>query len=155
MVSMQNTNSDLPGSRGLPPRQCDSVFKKQRRGVAAVEFALVAPLMFLVVLAIMEFGRAMMVGEILNTAARSGCRAGTVAGSANNSVTTVIGQCLPSVSGSTTTIQVNGKSVDVSTAARGDTISISITVPFSRVSWLPPTFLGNVTLSANAVMYHE
>ena len=36
-----------------------------RRGVAAVEFALVAPVFFLVVLGIIEFGRMAMVQQVL------------------------------------------------------------------------------------------
>ena len=43
-----------------------------RKAAAAVEFAVVSPLLFTAVLGIIEFGRAMMVLELLNNAARAG-----------------------------------------------------------------------------------
>src|SRR5947207_1682787 len=49
-----------------------------RQGTAVVEFAIVAPLLFSVVLAIMEFGRGIMVAESLGGAARAACRAASL-----------------------------------------------------------------------------
>lgn len=46
----------------------------ERRGVAAVEMALVAPLFMLMVLGIIEFGRYLMVGQLVTNAAREGAR---------------------------------------------------------------------------------
>ena len=140
----------FPGNRDRAAR------RPSRRGTAVVEFALVAPVLCLVVLGIMEFGRAMMVGEMLNNAARSGCRAGTLVGMTNTNVTSTVNQCLATLTNCTTTIQVNGAAADVSSGGRGDTVSVTITVPYSSVSWLPTSsFLGGVTLSAIAVMVHE
>lgn len=128
----------------------------QRRGVAAVEFALVSPLLFLVAFGSIEFGRAMMVGAMLNNTVRAGCRAGTMNGVTNTNVNDVIAKSLAGISGTTTSIQVNGTTADVSTAAAGDTISVKISVPYGSVSWLPTnTYLGAVILSAQAVMPHE
>jgi Flp pilus assembly protein TadG len=127
-----------------------------RRGVAAVEFAIVAPVFVALVLGIIEFGRAMMIGELLDNAARAGCRAGTLSGNSNTAVTTAITNCLPGVSGTTPTIQVNGVTKDVSTATTGDTISVQITAPYSSNSWLPTSkWLKTVTLTGKAVMPHE
>ena len=127
-----------------------------RRGAAAVEFAVVAPILFLVVLGVIEIGRAMMVNEILNHAARSGCRAGTIAGSNNTRVSSAVDQGLQYTTGSTTTITVNGSAGDVSTATRGDIISVEVSVPYSSVSWLPnQRFLQSATLRGRAVMFHE
>src|SRR5688572_19458855 len=49
-----------------------------RRGAAALEFAVVAPLLFLFFFGIVEFGRAMMVLSVVTNSARSGVRAGAV-----------------------------------------------------------------------------
>ena len=43
--------------------------KKLRKGAAAVEFALVMPLFFMLILGIIEFGRAIMVEQIITNAA--------------------------------------------------------------------------------------
>ena len=49
---------------------------KARRGATIVEFALVAPLLFLVVIGMVEFGRMVMVQQILTNASREGARQG-------------------------------------------------------------------------------
>jgi len=46
--------------------------RHRRRGAAAVEMALVLPIFFTVVLGIIEFGRAMMVSQLMATSAREG-----------------------------------------------------------------------------------
>ena len=56
-------------------RSCDEGYRQNRgmrRGVAAVEFAIAAPVLFLFVFAIFEFGRAFMVLDLLSNAARAG-----------------------------------------------------------------------------------
>ena len=47
---------------------------EQRRGVSAVEFAVIVPLLVLVLLGSVELGRATMVQHTLQEAARSACR---------------------------------------------------------------------------------
>ena len=53
-----------------PPRSSRVYGRAARRGVAAVEFAVVAPVFFLLVAGVIEFGRAMMVESILANAAQ-------------------------------------------------------------------------------------
>ena len=48
--------------------------RKRRRGAAVIEFAVVAPLLFLLILVIFEFGRMVMAHQILTNAAREGAR---------------------------------------------------------------------------------
>ncbi len=54
--------------------------KKQRRGAAAVEMALVMPVLFLMVFGIIEFGWMMSVQNTLVNAAREGARLGALQG---------------------------------------------------------------------------
>jgi Flp pilus assembly protein TadG len=130
----------------------------RRRGVAAVEFAVVASLLFLLLLGIIEIGRAMMVLEMLNNAARNGARIGTLQGSDNSAVTTAVTNALANAgfSGTGTTIQVNGATANVNTAVPGDSITVSVTVPYNNVTWLPTSmFLAGRTLGSSVVMRHE
>lgn len=53
---------------------------RSRRGQTLVEFAMVAPLFFLLLLSILEFGRAVYYLQILNSAAREGARYAIVHG---------------------------------------------------------------------------
>ena len=56
-------------------------FKRQRsRGQAMVEFALVAPLLFVLIFGVIEAGRFVFYYELLNHAAREGARYGIVHG---------------------------------------------------------------------------
>ena len=54
--------------------------KTPRRGAAAVEFALVAPLLFMLFLGFVDVGRAIMVKNLLTSAARDGARTATLDG---------------------------------------------------------------------------
>jgi hypothetical protein len=54
--------------------------KRCRRGQALVEFALVAPLFFLLLFAIIDFGRYVYYVQVLNNAAREGARYAIVHG---------------------------------------------------------------------------
>ena len=53
---------------------------KRRRGAAAAEFAIVAPVFFLMVIGFIEFGRALMVQQVLINASRVGAQASDDAG---------------------------------------------------------------------------
>jgi Flp pilus assembly protein TadG len=132
--------------------------RARRRGVAAVEFAVVASLLFVLILGIIEFGRAMMVLELLNNAARNGVRVGCLAGSANTDVGSAVTSALSGAgfSGTTNTIKVNGTVADVNTAVSGDAVTVIVQVPYNNVTWLPTSmFLAGRTLGSNVTMRHE
>ncbi len=58
----------------------------RRSGASAVEFALCAPLLFLLVFAAWEFSRANMILNTMENAAYEGCRRGIVPGASANDV---------------------------------------------------------------------
>jgi len=132
--------------------------RSRRSGAAVVEFAVVVPLLFMVILGIIEFGRAMMVGELVNNAARTGCRQGVLNGSATSDIQTAVNNCVNSAGIGSTTINVlvNGTPADASTAVTGDSITVTVTAPFNQNSWIPtPVFLNGRSVSGNAVMRRE
>lgn len=57
--------------------------RERGRGQALLEFALVAPIFFFILFAILEFGRAVYVTQVLNNAAREGARYAIVHGAAS------------------------------------------------------------------------
>ncbi|HEY8505687.1 MAG TPA: TadE/TadG family type IV pilus assembly protein [Gemmataceae bacterium] len=131
-----------------------------RRGAAIVEFAVVAPVLFLVIFGIIEFGRAMMVLQILNGAAREGCRQGTLEGVSESAVKATVRSRLTaeSVPGADATVRVlvNGVEADPASASKGDSVRVEVTIPYERVSYVPaPWFLGGAELGAAVVMRHE
>jgi Flp pilus assembly protein TadG len=123
------------------------------RGVAAVEFAIVAPIFFMLVIGIIEVGRAIMVQQVLINASRVGARRAAMLSSSTGAV-------LSSVTEFTTSVGVNSVTATVSpdpaTAASGEPITVSASVNFANVSWLPqPWFMGGKTLSSSTVMRKE
>ena len=63
--------------------------KTSERGAVAVEFALLAPVLVMILLGIMEFGRAYNVQISLSSAAREGVRVMAISNSASDSRTAV------------------------------------------------------------------
>ncbi len=129
----------------------------RRSGVAAVEFAVILPFVMVLFLGIIEFGRILMVQQMLTNAAREGCRYAVLPGSTISSSRDVVTNYL-SGSGVTLTNPTTQVTVspDPSTAAQGTSITVSVTVPCNSVTWLPsPLFMGGKQLNATVVMRLE
>lgn len=124
----------------------------QRRGAAVIEFAIVAPLLFLLILGMIEFGRMIMVQQILTNGAREGARKAVLVGTTQSEVTATVNSYMSNAGISGHSLAVTP---DPGTAQGGQNISVSVSVPYSSVSWLPPSWLGSTTLSANVVMRKE
>jgi Flp pilus assembly protein TadG len=129
-----------------------------RLGATAVEFALVAPILFALVLGIIEVGRGFMVIHLLNGAARQGCRAAVIPGSTTTNIQTQVNTALANqgVSGTITTVKVNGSSqTDASAAGTGDTVTVQTTVSVSNFTWLPGGSFLSGNLGAAYTLDHE
>ncbi len=138
---------------------------QRRRGAALVEMAVCLPVLVTVVLGIIEFGRAMMVSELINDAAREGARKAIIAGSTNSNVTDTVSTFVQATSVNsqyvTTNITVTPAAGNpdpgnqVGSAKTGDLCKISVQVPFDRVSYVTGTWLKGKTLTATCTMRHE
>jgi Flp pilus assembly protein TadG len=129
-------------------------YRKKRRGASAVEFAVVAPVFLLLVFGMIEYGRMVMVQQVITNASREGARKAVLDGSTASDVQSVVDIYLEngSVPGATITLDP----ADPSQAAFGDPVTVTVAVDFSQVSWLPtPMYLGGKTLSATTVMRRE
>ncbi len=127
-----------------------------RRAVAAVEFAVLAPFLFLLAMGAFEVGRAIMVRQVLSDAVRKACRTGALPGKANADVTADLNDILTDNSiptaDATITILVNGQAVDASTAQQGDQISVKASVPFNEVTWTPLFFFSNSSIDSGTLV---
>jgi Flp pilus assembly protein TadG len=135
-----------------------SAGRATRRGAAAVEFAVVAPLLFTLILGSIEFGRVLMVGQLATNAARAGCRQGTMNGTTTDTIKSTVSTALTAggVSGVSTSVTVNDQNVDASTAVTGDKITVQVTVSLSQNQWLPtPLFIHGGSAVVTSVMRHE
>jgi Flp pilus assembly protein TadG len=127
----------------------------RRHAAAAVEFAVVAPIFLIMITGIMELGRAIQVRQLVTNASREGARIGGYDTTTSAStVTTAVNSYLSNVgiSGATTTVSPNPPSL----ASDGQSISVTVSIPFNNVSYLPsPLYLGGQTLQATTVMCRE
>ena len=135
--------------------------KANRRGAAVVEFAMVAPVFILLVFGMIEFGRAVMVQQVLVNASREGARLAVLDGTSTQQIEDRINEYLaPSNinSAAPPIYRVNGVTVSDPTvvAGFGDAVSVRLEVNFSDVSWLPvPQYIGGTVLNATSTMRRE
>lgn len=126
-----------------------------RRGAAIVEFAFVAPVFLTLVVGTIEVSRAIIVQQLLTNASREGARIGSYnTTTATVTITTAVNAFLSNegITGATTVVSPNPPS----TAADGQSLGVTVSIPFNTVSWLPsPFFMGGQTLQATTVMCRE
>ena len=137
--------------------------RRNRKGAAAVEFAIVAPIFFLLIFGMIEFGRMVMVQQVITNASREGARVAVLDGAVRDG-----SQSSPGVIDSVerylqnARIDPNDATITVdpytpSSAGYGEPVTVTVAIPFSQVSWLPsPFFLnGDTNLTATTVMRRE
>jgi len=129
-------NQAARGSRGL------------RRGVAAIEFAVLATLLVTLTLGVAEVSRGIRSKAVLIDAARTGCRMGILPGSSNATVTTGINSILTdnglTAANATLTFKVNDVVADVSTAKQNDKITVTVSYPVSKI-FTNPLFISSAS----------
>jgi Flp pilus assembly protein TadG len=152
-----------PGPQGTKVETPGRTFRsepRRRHGASLVEFAFVAPVFFVIVLGIFEFGRACMVSDLLTEAARQGCRQGVIEGTSSADIEQAATSYLASVgiSGDSAGVSVNGmpvNQVDVQNYPAYTDITVIVTVPVSNVTWVPTGFLSGMTLQGQFTTRRE
>lgn len=122
--------------------------KKNEKGQAVVEFALVLPVFILLVFGIIEFGRLMQTMNVLTSAAREGVRVAAVTAPDQTLVTNAAQNILNASSVSGATISMTGPN-----AQREVTVTVQITYTPITGSIIPG--LGGISLSRNSTMRWE
>lgn len=110
-----------------------------------------------------EYGRMVMVQQMLTNASREGARRAVLEGATNSDVRTVVVNYLSPANISITDNDVEiaigdpPAAADLSTAQYGDPIHVTVGVNFGDVSWLPsPMYLSSGTrMTATSVMRKE
>lgn len=124
--------------------------------------AFVLPVFITVTLGMIELGRGIMVAQLMTNAAREAARAAIIDGSSNSSVSSVATSFLQSAAkvnpGDVTvtiTTSTSGGGNNVSNAKPQDLITVNLSLPYSKVSWIPPKYLKGMNLTAMSAMRHE
>jgi len=130
-----------------------------RRGAAAIELAIVAPFIFLLVFASFEFSRMMMVRQAPTNAAREGSRhAALITTQSTTKSKTVVMDQLRGVicqDGEGPIIRVKFSHASVAALPPGTPITTTVVVDCADVSWLPPMFFAGAKISSTSAMIRE
>jgi len=150
-----------------------------RRGTTAVEAAFVFPALFLLLFAIIEFGHAQLVADLLKAASRTGARYGATDGVSTSQVITKVQEVLATViDPQEVTVLVKDASVfddsgpipmqqsdyaslqeiQLNEAEPRHLYVVRVSVPYGAVGLLPDgvyRWLGDLTLTGQTVMRHE
>ncbi len=138
--------------------------RKQARGQALVEFALVLPVFVLLVFGALEFGRAYYDMHLLTSAAREGARTGSLPDKLESDVQSTVDDFLTRVglNGTwTTSVTVEDESGTqrpggLADAIEGDLVFVTVSYDFRvLVGSLLPGFSGTVALRGRCAFRHE
>jgi len=134
-----------------------------RRGQALVEFAMVLPLVLVILLGIVEFGFILYNQHVITNASREGARYGIVAGSPRRSLIEIEGVVDAYCAGHMITFGIGIPDIkmvepeDPGTAGFGDNLTIEVTFPYDFL--VLPNFLASLTgfqeLNAHTTMKYE
>jgi Flp pilus assembly protein TadG len=131
----------------------------RRRGATAVEMAVVAPVFFLLVFGLVEFGRMVMVKQALAEAARAGCRkavlATTIERADAESVVRENMQPFMAEAADADACRVTISPAEFSEVDRGTEITTTVEVDCSDVSWISLRYMEHEVLRGQATMKRE
>ena len=129
--------------------------RRRRDGAAAVEMAIVLPVLIMIVMGTIESSRMGMVSQLLHQAARDGCRTAVLPGQTQAAVEGRIGAVLEG-SQIEPTIAITSQTSPWTSAAAPAWIRVELSVPFDEVSWLGNPFAFNgSTIRASATLSSE
>ena len=147
-----------------------------RRGTTSVEAAVILPVFFFLVFAIIEFGHASMVNSVLNSACRNAARIGAIEGTSTAQVIEQVSNTLGNVI-STEHVDIYVKdasafdsstppstsssellalpSVELADSEPRQLFLVRASIPYNRIALIPMPFMDEVVLSSQSFMRHE
>lgn len=128
--------------------------KPCQRGSVAVELAVTAPLLILLLLGLVEFGRAMMALHALEESARAACRIAILDGTTSENVSQMVSASLQPSGISNYELTISP--ADFANASKWEPVTVTVKARFDNLSWLPvPQFLGSKQLVGSCTLPRE
>ena len=125
--------------------------RNSRNGIAAVEFACAATVLFLVIAVSIEFSRMNMIRHTVDNAAYEGARAGIILNADANAVIATAEDLMNAV-------QANGVDVVVSPATIEDDtqeIVVTVSVPADQNGFITPKFFAGKSFVGECRLSHD
>lgn len=125
--------------------------KPNRRGAVVVEFAIIAPVFFLIIFAMFEFSRMQVMRHTADNAAYEAARVamvpGATAADAENEATRILGI----VGARDATVTVTPAVITRAT----EQVTVEVAVPMRRNALIAPRFSGNEVLRSRSTLRTE
>jgi Flp pilus assembly protein TadG len=156
--------SEKTGARSVERKAPGKRHAGRRYGAAAVETALVMIPLTMFIFGIFEYGRLLMDWNVLNNAAREGCRyavvnntASTISADVQGVVTTRLGREIASFSNLTVTVTGthNGVSSTVNSLGPGDMISVTVSGTYKFMNVIPFHPMPSLAITSSVTMVCE
>jgi Flp pilus assembly protein TadG len=125
--------------------------RNDRKGATLVEFAIVAPLLFLLFFASMEFCRVAMIRHTADNAVYEGCRVGIIPGATTAEVQAETEQILNTLGLNNAAISVTPPTIDRDT----DEVTVRVTVPLDDNSFVPNQFVAGRSVTRELTLRRE
>lgn len=132
----------------------------------AVEFALIAPLLIMLVFGIIEIGRFVMVAQMVTGASRQGCRIAVLSNASRAQVVDEVqrylaGAAIPAeavtvvITGQTAPDGDANQAIDLATIDQGLAVRINVQVDYEQVTWISNGFFDLPDVAVATVMRKE
>jgi Flp pilus assembly protein TadG len=137
---------------------------QRQKGAEIVEFALVLPLLLLILFGIMEFGIVFFDKAIITNASREGARAGVVSRSpvlSNDDITTIVNNYSVGLVSFSSSVASPVVTVTTTTIAAEQFLTVKVEYSYTflvlgnLMSLFIPSFSNPIVLSASTVMRYE
>ena len=123
----------------------------RRSGAVLVEFALVAPIFFILILGGFEFARLNILRNTANNAAYEGARVAMVPGGTAQDAIDEANRILNAVGTRSANVTTDPLTLDDNTLQ----FTVIIEIPFAANAWMTPIFCGNSTIRTTSTLQTE
>lgn len=125
--------------------------KHHRSGTTMVEFAIVAPLLFLFFFAAMEFCRVAMIRHTADNAVYEGCRVGILPGATGDEAEAEAQQIMDSLGVTKVKVNVTPSKIERET----EEVTVRIEVPLDANSFVPNQFVAGRSIIRELTLRRE
>jgi Flp pilus assembly protein TadG len=125
--------------------------RRGRRGTATVEFAIVAPILFLITIAVLEFWRLNTIRYMAHQAAYQASRAGVVPGADAASLRQTALGVMSAIGTLGTTVDIDPPVIVDAT----EEITVTVRVPLAANAWFTPQFFTDPEITGRSTLKRE
>jgi len=134
--------------------------KSKNRAAAALELALVLPLFLLIIIGILEFGRALMMYQMTTNSAREAARRAIITGADDTEVLSIINSYLDAcgIKSAGRTIEIrdsDGNVTSIANIGSHEQVTIAIGIPFNENSFGISSWFVGKTMYTEVSMRRE